>query len=168
MHFGGSNPACVHFGGSAGYDVSGSGCQTTSSSSEPQFNWGISRIRSFWFRMQNQFQYFRAASFNPFVSTTTPPYYSLTTYHLRQIYASTVALKTALKIVPLNYRCAKMNTPQHRRRWLTPTSNTYDCVRVAMSPAYSVDLGLLRGSTSRYMACTDDRSRRTEDRPQTV
>jgi|EP01047_Picozoa_sp_COSAG01_P054466 hypothetical protein len=79
--------------------------------------------------MQNQFQYFRAASFNPFVSTTTPPYYSLTTYHLRQIYASTVALKTALKIVPLNYRCAKMNTPQHRRRWLrrlTPTSNTYE------------------------------------------
>ena len=112
MHFGGSNPACVHFGGSAGYDLSGSGCQTTSSSSEPQFNWGISRIRSFWFRMQNQFQYFRAASFNPFVSTTTPPYYSLTTYHLRQIYASTVALKTALK-----------------RRWLrrlTPTSNTYE------------------------------------------
>ena len=89
------------------------GCQTTSSSSEPQFTWGISRIRSFWFRMQNQFQYFRAASFNPFVSTTTPPYYSLTTYHLRQIYASTVALKTALK----------------RRRWLrrlTPTSNTYE------------------------------------------
>jgi hypothetical protein len=129
VHFGGSNPACVHFGGSAGYDVSGSGCQTTSSSSEPQFTWGISRIRSFWFRMQNQFQYFRAASFNPFVSTTTPPYYSLTTYHLRQIYASTVALKTALKIVPLNYRCAKMNTPQHRRRWLrrlTPTSNTYE------------------------------------------
>ena len=112
MHFGGSNPACVHFGGSAGYDLSGSGCQTTSSSSEPQFTWGISRIRSFWFRMQNQFQYFRAASFNPFVSTTTPPYYSLTTYHLRQIYASTVALKTALK-----------------RRWLrrlTPTSNTYE------------------------------------------
>ena len=90
---------------------------------------GISRIRSFWFRMQNQFQYFRAASFNPFVSTTTPPYYSLTTYHLRQIYDSTVALKTALKIVPLNYTCAKMNTPQHRRRWLrrlTPTSNTYE------------------------------------------
>ena len=113
VHFGGSNSACVHFGGSAGYDVSGSGCQTTSSSSEPQFTWGISRIRSFWFRMQNQFQYFRAASFNPFVSTTTPPYYSLTTYHLRQIYASTVALKTALK----------------RRRWLrrlTPTSNTYE------------------------------------------
>eukprot|EP01046_Picozoa_sp_COSAG06_P041101 COSAG06_NODE_5060_length_3754_cov_1.959519_3_plen_131_part_00 len=75
---------------------------------------GISRIRSFWFRMQNQFQYFRAAIFNPFVSTTTPPYYSLTTYHLRQIYGSTVALKTALQIVPLNYRCAQINTPHFK------------------------------------------------------
>jgi hypothetical protein len=75
---------------------------------------GISRIRSFWFRTQNQFQYFRAAIFNPFVSTTTPPYYSPTTYHLRQIYGSTVALKTALKIVPLNYRCAQINTPHFK------------------------------------------------------
>jgi hypothetical protein len=29
------------------------------------------------------------------VTTTTPPYYSATTYHLRQIYGSTVALKSA-------------------------------------------------------------------------
>jgi hypothetical protein len=73
--------------------------------------WGISRIRSFWLRMQDHVQYFRAAILNPIITTTTPPYYSVTTYHPRQIYASTVALKSALKIVPHNFRSAKMNTP---------------------------------------------------------
>jgi hypothetical protein len=32
-----SNSASVHFRGSAGYDLSGSGCQITASTSEPQF-----------------------------------------------------------------------------------------------------------------------------------
>jgi hypothetical protein len=52
-------------------------------------------VRSFWLRMQDHAQYFRAAILNPIVTTTTPPYYSATTYHLRQIYGSTVALKSA-------------------------------------------------------------------------
>jgi hypothetical protein len=81
VHFGGSNSASVHF-----WWISRIRSFWLRMPDYVQYFratvhfhvWGISRIRSFWFRMQNQFQYqyFRAAIFNPFVSTTctTPPY----------------------------------------------------------------------------------------------
>jgi hypothetical protein len=123
VHFGGSNSASVHFGGSAGYDLSGSGCQITSSTSEPQFTFMFGGSAGYALSGSGCKTSSSTSTSEPQSSIRLSVLHvlhlrtsiaSLTTYHLRQIYASTVALKTALKIVPLNYRCAKMNTPHFK------------------------------------------------------
>ena len=98
--------------GSAGYDVSGSGCQTTSSTSEPQFTLGDQQDTIFLAQDARPRPVLQI--FNPFVSTSTiitPPYYSLTTYHLRQIYGDLHRLRTRMnKLELLQYSCTGTST----------------------------------------------------------
>ena len=85
---------------------------------------------------------------------------------------------TARKRLPhlLPDRCQQRLTLSVRPwwpHWISPTARHVTQMRQRAQdpvppltslpmPISTVDLGLLRGSTSRYMACTDDRSRRTD------